>query len=312
MSGTVNRKAFESLLHSGAFDSFGICRKQFSLPCRNAETFIDALIRYGELYKKDSMDSAVSLFGEVEELKPERPEIPVMTGEEDILEKLHLEKELVGMYLSSHPLDQYAFELDNFTTCKVSEIDALIAECEEKKSSQKAYIAGFITSTQTMTPQNKKPWSKTVIEDYSGSYELALFGKDHEAFMAYMQQNNAIFIEGEINEKYYIKPEERAQGKTSPYAFKVKKIMLLGNVLESFVKGFSISISTPMLSPEFREKLVGLIKKNKGSVPLTMFLYDPEKKWNIEFLSRKFRVSVNAPFIEELQKLGIRYNVLKK
>ena len=216
------------------------------------------------------------------------------------------------MYLSSHPLDQYAFELDNFTTCKVSEIDALIAECEEKKSSQKAYIAGFITSTQTMTPQNKKPWSKTVIEDYSGSYELALFGKDHEAFMAYMQQNNAIFIEGEINEKYYIKPEERAQGKTSPYAFKVKKIMLLGNVLESFVKGFSISISTPMLSPEFREKLVGLIKKNKGSVPLTMFLYDPEKKWNIEFLSRKFRVSVNAPFIEELQKLGIRYNVLKK
>jgi len=151
-----------------------------------------------------------------------------------------------------------------------------------------------------------------VIEDYSGSYELALFGKDHEAFMAYMQQNNAVFIEGEINEKYYIKPEERAQGKTSPYAFKVKKIMLLGNVLESFVKGFSISISTPMLSPEFREKLVGLIKKNKGSVPLTMFLYDPEKKWNIEFLSRKFRVSVNAPFIEELQKLGIRYNVLKK
>ena len=88
--------------------------------------------------------------------------------------------------------------------------------------------------------------------------------------------------------------------------------MLLGNVTESFIKGFSINISTPMLSPEFREKLVGLIKGNKGNVPLSMFLYDPEKKWNIEFLSRKFKVSVTAPFIEELERAGIRYNVIKK
>ena len=312
MSGIVNRKAFESLLHSGAFDSFGICRKQFQLPSRGFDTFLDALIRYGELFKKDSQESAVSLFGEVEELKPERPEIPAMVGEEDILEKLHMEKELVGMYLSSHPLDQYQFEMENFATCQVSEIDALVAECEEKKDKKKVYVAGFITSTQTMTGKSGKPWSKTVIEDYGGSYELAFFGKDHEAFMSYMQVNSAIFIEGEITEKYYIKPEERAQGKTSPYAFKVRKIMLLGNVAESFIKSFSISISTPMLSPEFREKLVKTIKANKGTVPLTMFLYDPEKKWNIEFLSRKFRVAVTSDFIEQLQKLGVKYNVIKK
>ena len=130
--------------------------------------------------------------------------------------------------------------------------------------------------------------------------------------MSYMQVNNAIFIEGEIEEKYFIKPEERAQGKTSPYAFKVKKVVLLGNVVETYIKGFSISISTPMLTPEFRERLVKLIKQNKGNVPLTMFLYDPEKGWNIEFLSRKFRVAVTAPFIEELTRLQIKYNVAKK
>ena len=312
MSGTVNRKAFESLLHSGAFDSFGICRKQFMLPVRGFDSFLDALIRYGELFKKDSMESAVSLFGEVEELKPERPEIPAMIGEEDILDKLHMEKELVGMYLSSHPLDQYQFEMENFTTCQVSEIDALVAECEEKKDKKKVYLAGFITSTQTMIGKTGKPWSKTVIEDYGGSYELAFFGKDHEAFMSYLQPHSAIFIEGEIAEKYFIKPEDRAQGKTSPYALKVKKIMLLGNVAESFIKGFSISISTPMLSPAFREGMIKTIKANKGNVPLTMFLYDPEKKWNIEFLSRKFKVAVTADFISELQKVGIKYNVIKK
>jgi len=312
MSGMVNRKAFEALLHSGAFDSFGISRKQFMLPCKGGDIFLDTLIRYGELFRQDSMDSSISLFGDVEELKPERPDIPPMVGEEDILAKLQLEKELVGMYLSSHPLDRYRFELENFTTCQVGELDALISDCELKKTKQKASIAGFITSTQTMTNKSGRPWSKTVIEDYGGSYEIALFGKDHENFMSYLQVHSAIFLEGDIEEKYYIKPEERAQGKTSPYAFRIKKIMLLGNVADTFIKGFAIKISTTMLTQEFREKLVGMIKRNKGNVPLTMFLHDPEKGWNIEFLSRKFRVAVTEPFIEELKALQIGYNVIKK
>ena len=312
MSGIVNRKAFESLLNSGAFDSFGISRKQFTLPCKNGDTFLDTLIRYGELFKKDSMESSISLFGEVEELKPERPEIPAMTGEEDLLERLQLEKELVGMYLSSHPLDRYSFELENFTTCQIGELETLISECEAKKTKQKVNIAGFVIASEKKETKTGRPWSKTVIEDFSGSYELALFGKDHENFMSYMQLHNAIFIEGEIEEKYYIKPEERAQGKTSPYAFKVKKVMLLGNVTDTYIKGFAINVTTTMLTPEFRESLVKLIKKHKGTVPLTMYLYDPEKKWNIEFLSRKFRVAVTDQLIEDLRKLQIRYSVLKK
>ena len=312
MSGTVNRKAFESLLHAGAFDSFGINRKQFMLPCKGGDIFLDTLLRYGELFKQDEMDSSISLFGDAEELKPERPELPSMVGEEDILEKLKMEKELVGMYLSSHPLDRYQFELENFTTCQVSEIDALVSDCEMKKTKQKVYVAGFITSTQTLTNKAGRPWSKTVIEDYGGSYELALFGKDHENFMSYMQLHNAIFIEGEIEEKYFIKPEERAQGKTSPYGFKARKIMLLGNVTDTFVKGFAIYISTSMLTPEFREQMVKMIKRNKGNAPLTMFLHDPDKGWNIEFLSRKFRVAVTAEFIEELKNMQIRYSVIKK
>ena len=314
MSGVVNRKAFESLLHSGAFDSFGISRKQFTTPCKNGDLFIDTLIRYGELYRKDSEESAVSLFGEVEEMKPERPEIPAMQGEEDILEKLHYEKELVGMYLSSHPLDRYQFELDNFTTCQVSELDNLISDCEAKKTKMKAAIAGFVTTSQQMTTKTGRPWSKTTIEDKSGSYELALFGKDHEAFMGYMQLNSAILIEGVIEEKYFVKQDEKTKepAKQSPYAFKVKNIMLLGNATDSFVKGFSIQISTPMLSPEFRERLVKMIKRNKGSVPLTMFLYDPDKKWNIEFLSRKFKVAVTDQLLDELQELNISYSVVKK
>jgi len=312
MSGIVNRKAFESLLHAGAFDSFGICRKQFSLPSKNGDVFMDTLLRYGELYRKDSMESSISLFGEAEELKPERPEIPAMVGEEDILEKLQYEKELVGMYLSSHPLDRYQFEIENFATCQVSDIANLVTECEAKKTKMKVAVAGFVTNAEHINTGNGRPWSKTTIEDFSGSYELKLYGKDHEAFMSYMTLHNTLFIEGEIDERYYIKPEERAQGKTSPYGFKVKKIMLLGNVTDTYIKGFAISITTPMLTPEFREALVKMIKRNKGNVPLTMMLHDPEKGWNIEFLSRKFKVGVTADFIKEVERLRLRYTVLKK
>ena len=312
MAGIVNRKAFESLLHAGAFDSFGICRKQFVLAGKNGDMFMDTLLKYGELYKKDSMESSVSLFGEAEEMKPERPEIPAMVGEEDILEKLQYEKELVGMYLSAHPLDTYQFEMENFATCQVADINNLVSECEMKKTKMKVSVAGFITKTEHINGQSGRPWSRTTLEDFSGSYELKLYGKDHETFMSYMTQHNTIFIEGEIDERYYVKPEDRAQGKTSPYGFKVKKIMLLGNVTDTYLKGFAVNISTTMLTPEFRDSLVGLIKKNKGNVPLSMFLYDPEKNWNIEFLSRKFRVGVTAGFIEELEKLNVRYTVLKK
>ena len=313
MSGVVNRKAFESLLNAGAFDSFGLYRKQFTLPGKNDEPFMDTLLRYGELYRKDSLDSSISLFGEAEELKPERPEIPAMIGEEDILAKLQMEKELVGMYLSSHPLDSYEFELQNFTTCQISELPALVAECQAKKNKTKVNIAGLVTNvTEGFSSKSNRPMSRMTIEDYSGSYEFAFFGKDHEAFMQYEKMNNALFIEGVIEEKYYIKPEDRAKGKTSDYAFKPKGMMLLGNATEQFVKGFSIQLSTPMLSQEFRENLVKMIKRNKGSVPLTMFLYDPEKKWNIEFLSRKFKVAVSSSLIEDLKAMNITWKVLKK
>ena len=110
--------------------------------------------------------------------------------------------------------------------------------------------------------------------------------------------------------KLFEKNKEKA--KAVPYGFKVKKVMLLGNVADTYIKGFAINITTPMLTPEFRESLVALIRKNKGNVPLSMYLFDPEKKWNIEFLSRKFRVAVTASFIQELEKLRVRYTVLKK
>ena len=312
MSGTVNRKAFESLLYSGAFDSFGYSRSQYMMPCASGDTFLDALVKYADLYKRNAVDESNSLFGGMEEAKPVRPEMPPMRGEENELEILKKEKELVGMYLSSHPLDKYSFEIENFTTNSVAEIPDLINSCESEKKTMKISVAGYISTTQVLTTKTGKPYSKTVIEDKDGSYELALFGKDHENFMNYMQVNSAIFIEGSIEEKYFRKPEDRKTMGDPPYGFKIKKITLLGNVTDSYIKGFSIQITTPMLNSDFREKLGNLIKHNKGTVPLTMFLYDPKTKYNIEFLSRKFQIAISAPFISDLKDMHIGYSVIRK
>ena len=313
MAGNVNRKAFESLLYAGAFDGFGIQRRQFELPGRSGQPFIDEIVRYGELYRNDTVDAAASLFGDIEEMKPERPTVPEMVGEVNILELLQREKELVGMYLSSHPLERYNFELQNFTNCEMANLQDLVSECESGKKTAKVSVAGLVTDYKQLLTKKGTPYSRTVLEDYSGSFELTLFGKDHEAFFQYMQPHAALFLDGVIEEKFFVKPEERAQGKTSPYAFKLKKVTLLGNISEDLLKGFSLNIETPMLTPAFREGLVRVVKKHKGNIPLEMFLYDPKTHYRIQFKSNKFQVQVSTELIADLHRIGIdRYEVIRK
>ncbi len=313
MSGTVNRKAFEALLYAGAFDSLGIQRPQFELPGRSGQPFIDEIVRYGELYRNDTVDAAASLFGDIEEMKPERPAIPELNPDFEILPLLQKEKDLVGMYLSSHPLERFNFELKTFTNCGMAGLQDLIAECENEKKSAKVSVAGLVTSYKQQLTKKGTPYSRTVLEDYSGSYELALFGRDHENYFQYMQPHEALYLEGVVEEKFFLKPEERAQGKTSPYVFKVRKVMMLGNVTSEYLKSFSISIGTPMLTPAFREDLLRVVKKHRGGTPLEMFLYDPKTRYRIQFKSNKFQVSVSSDLITDLRRIGVdHYEAVRK
>ena len=313
MAGSVNRKSFECLVNSGALDGFGHKRSLYFQPGRGGEMFIDLVTRYGELYANDALSGASSLFGDMEEMKPERPALPDSEGYMDIMEVLQREKELVGMYLSSHPLDRYAFEIQNFTNCKLNDLSNQISECETAKKTTKVYVAGIVSDFKQLTTKTGKPYSRTILEDYSGSYELTLFGKDHEAFMQYMTPKAALFLEGEIGEKYSLRAEERAQGKTAPWAFKLKKVTLLGNISDEILTGFSLDITTPMLTQQFRQDLVKVVRQHKGNIPLTLHLYDPQTRYRIQFYSKKFQVAVTSDFIRDLHAIGIdQYEVLRK
>jgi DNA polymerase-3 subunit alpha len=231
----------------------------------------------------------------------------------DILEMLQREKELVGMYLSSHPLDRYEFEMKNFVNCQLANLSNYISECELQKKTAKVYVAGIVADVKQLTTKAGKPYSRTILEDYSGTYELPLFGKDHETFMQYMQPKASLFLEGEIGEKYFLKPEEKAQGKTAPYAFKVKKVTLLGNITDDILTGFSLDITTPQLNQEFRKDLVRVIKQHKGNIPLTIYLFDPQTRYRIQFYSKKFQIAVTSQFLQDLRKIGVeKYEVTRR
>ena len=312
MAGVVNRKAMESLVYAGAFDSFGIERSRYFLIGSDGLQFLDELLNYASVTKKNAEDDAASLFGDAEELKAEKPEPPAMVGEADLLELLKKEKDMVGMYLSDHPLKRYEFELETFTSCRLSELDDLVTECEREHRQQKVFIAGFITSTEVKTSRTGKPFAKTTLEDFSGTYELALFGKDYETFMPYLTEHTAIFVEGEIKEAYFSKSDDKEKTTNAPYKFRVKKISLLGNIGDALLSGFTIELSTPMVSADFRKHLMSVVKASKGTVPFSILLSDPKTQYVIEFQSRKYQVAVTADFISEIKNLGLRYKVLRK
>ena len=312
MAGIVNRKAMESLVYAGALDSFGIERSRYFLIGSDGLQFLDELLNYASVTKKNAEDDAASLFGDAEELKAEKPEPPAMVGEADLLELLKKEKDMVGMYLSDHPLKRYEFELETFTSCRLSELDDLVTECESEHRQQKVFIAGFITSTEVKTSRTGKPFAKTTLEDFSGTYELALFGKDYETFMPYLTEHTAIFVEGEIKEAYFSKSDDKEKTTNAPYKFRVKKISLLGNIGDALLSGFTIELSTPMVSADFRKHLMSVVKASKGTVPFSILLSDPKTQYVIEFQSRKYQVAVTADFISEIKNLGLRYKVLRK
>lgn len=312
MAGIVNRKAMESLVYAGAFDSFGIERSRYFLIGSDGLQFLDELLNYASVTKKNAEDDAASLFGDAEELKAEKPEPPAMVGEADLLEILKKEKDMVGMYLSDHPLKRYEFELETFTSCRLSELDDLVTECEREHRQQKVFIAGFITSTEVKTSRTGKPFAKTTLEDFSGTYELALFGKDYETFMPYLTEHTAIFVEGEIREAYFSKSDDKEKAINVPYKFRVKKISLLGNIGDALLSGFTIELTTPMVSADFRKHLMSVVKASKGTVPFSILLSDPKTQYVIEFQSRKYQVAVTADFISEIKNLGLRYKVMRK
>jgi DNA polymerase-3 subunit alpha len=307
--GIVNRKTLESLIFAGALDCFEeVKREQYMLPTSKEDTFLDALIKYGVKYQNDIVNSGNSLFGDSETIKLVYPEIPPLTTESNKYDLLNREKELVGMYLSAHPLDQFAFEVKHFTTNTLSEIGELIEKASKDSGIQgkELIVAGMTTNVRiSYTKNGSKPFANFTIEDYGGTYSFTLFSRDYENYMQYMQPNLPLLIKGAIMPKFSYDIGKSEAPKN--FEFKIKGIRHLANTREDFIRQITFNIPINLLTADLRKKFVNKIKENPGNTMVIVNILDYKNKISVEYFSKKYKVSLNQELLDYLDSLSIGY-----
>ena len=307
----LNRKVLESLVSAGAFDSFTEAgRGQYFALTPKGEPFIDAVISYASKFHNSALNSAFSLFGDMAELKPVRPVFPAVT-EENRMMLLKQEKDVVGMYLSAHPLDVFKFEVDNFANCTVSRLAEVQAELENSNKpvqDGKSYVvAGIVTANKTGMSKNNTPYCRFTVEDFTGSFEFALFSKDYANFMQYTTVNTPLLIECGVYQRFNRNPDG-SQTLTNKKLV-IKKIDLLAVVKDERVGEFHVSIPVEKVNDDFMKAFMKVCRKNSGKATLYIRLYDDAKRRECELFSKKYRISPNPPLLEFLDLHGLKYHI---
>jgi DNA polymerase-3 subunit alpha len=290
---SVNKRCIESLAMAGAFDNINIKREQLSVVNSKGESVLDILIRYGGKVQTDTMMNVQSLFMGDNAVQVSKPEIPPVESWSriNILKK---EKELIGMFLSSHPLDDYKFEMENLISRSIADLDDL-APLKDRNFT----LGGFVTSTRNGTDKNKKPWGAFTLEDYTGTYDFVLYGANYENFMKFMQTGYFLLIKASVHGKYNNASELEVQ---------VKQINLLGNAKDS-LRYFTINVPVADVSQVFAEELSNAVKNNSGKIEFRIKFIDSKKNVSVDLFSRKYRIGITSEILDFVKNNGLEYSV---
>lgn len=282
-----NKKTLESLALAGAFDSLkGISREQFFATNDKDEPFVDTLIRYGSKFQADQNNTMNSLFGDAFSNQIETPEIPTATPWTD-LEKLNKERDLIGIYLSAHPLDDY--ELILKYVCNTSTAD--LADIE-KMNGKEVTFGGMVTTSREGQTRRGSPFTIFKIEDFSGNYEIALFGDDSINYGKFARPGLSLFIRGKIQTRRYDQ---------SQYEFKINSIQLLPDVKDTLLEKLTIQMPLTSITTESVADLSALLKNNSGNTLLYFHVYGAEPHLNLELFSRKSKIAVTSQLVDYLK-----------
>ncbi len=284
---SCNKKTIEALALAGAFDSLpGIHREQFNAVNSKGEEFLETLIRYGSKYQQDKQGAMTSLFGDDTSFQITRPEIPQATRWSD-LERLNKERELIGIYLSAHPLDEYEFILKDVCNANTVRLQDL-----EELNGMDITFGGIITAVREGQTKRGSPYTIFKIEDYVGSYEIALFGEDSVNFGRYARIGLSVYIEAKVQPKRYRENELEV---------KINTINLLPEVKEKLVSKITLQIPLSKLNDTTVTELSALMKNNSGNSLLYFQIIGEERHMNIQLFSRPTRIKVNKHLVDSLR-----------
>ena len=284
----VNRKAFESLALSGGFDSFGIAREDFFANNSKGEMFLDSLVRYGQIYQMNQQEMQNSLFGGENAVDIATPPIPKGQKWSDI-ERLNRERDLVGIYLSAHPLDEYHIVLDNLCNTHCAEL----SDVQKLADREDVIVGGIVTDVRQKFTKKGEPCGFVTIEDFEGSGELALFGKDWGERSGMFTVGSAVYVTGKVQPRFQFGDQKE---------LKIQDVQYLQTVKEKAIDRITITLTTDLLDDQIVTELGELINENPGKTKLYFQLVDRTGKGHVLMRSTSKYVDVKSSLVNYIEQ----------
>lgn len=288
----VNKRCLEALTKSGALDEFGFHRAQYFTPTQSYETYLENALKFGQSYQKKKAEAVMSLFGSIEneELNEPKPPTADPWDERDAWEK---EKEVIGVYVSGHPLDLYKIELENYVSMELKDLENVA------KAGRKVAVAGIVTGARMGENKRGDGWSRFTLQDYTGSYEFGMYRETHARHKSLITNGRVVFVEGIFKQRY---------GSDEVF-FNVEQVKLLSTVGEELTKSITLFMNADKISKEYIDEVQNIFMKHKGSHQLKLVLGSQEHEVNLSFRSEKIKVNADADFITALDERGILYKL---
>ena len=292
----VNRKAFESLALSGGFDSFNIPRESFFAKDAKGISFLDTLLRYGQLFQTEKLEAQNSLFGDYNSIEIAHPPIP--QGEPwSMIEKLNQERELVGIYLSAHPLDEYQVVLNSMCNTHCSELADKIALAQKKTIT----VGGIVTGVATRYTKKGVPFGIVTIEDYFGNGELAFFGEDWGKWKGMLEDGFVVYITAQCTQRLR---------DTEIYDIRVNDIQFMQTVKDERIERFTITMDSTTIDETIVSDITSLVADSPGKTELYFQIIDKEHNSNILLRSKAKSIYLKHDLVSYIEcHDGITYQV---
>ena len=293
---SVNKRTLESLAQSGAFDSFeGSHRAQYFAEDAGGKTAIEQAIRYANGIKQRENASQMNMFGEDADQTISQPDLPGIPAW-GTMEMLAREKEVIGVYISGHPLDDYSLEIESFCNCTLSALNQ-----KEQYMGRELKLAAMVTSSEHRTSRKGKPYGRLGLEDYTDSAELMLFSDDYVKFRDYLVVGWHLFIHGRIQ----VHPFREGE-----FEFKIARIELLSDVRDKMANSLTIHLSDKSVNEELVKRLDELSRLYKGKCMLKFQLTDTSTHESLSLISRSQKIDLSDDFLNEIRELKeINYTI---
>jgi DNA polymerase-3 subunit alpha len=293
-----NKKNIENLVVAGAFDSFqNISRESFFAPgSRQGENFLDVLVRYGNNFQQDKHQAQTSLFGGMD-ITVTHPTLPKNVPIWGNLERLNKERDLVGIYLSAHPLDEYSIILDYVCNTKLTQLE----KKEELAKMEEVTIGGIVTTVRTGESKNGNPYGIVKMEDFTGSGEIPLFGSDWMTYRNFFIEGASLFI------RLKVEPHKYRPG---IFNTNFKSVELMSEVKDKSIQKITFDVPLDKLNSAMVEDLAEIVKENPGEADLVFNIHTSDSN-NVVLMSRKLKVRVEknlVQYIKEHDEIGIKVN----